>query len=60
MEHKYEKEIICPYCDYQHRDSWEYRDGDDAVCNKCNKEFYVERHIECTYSTKQIEPPKTK
>ena len=57
IDHDYTKEIICPYCGYEHGDSWEKSndvfDGDlpDMECDDCNKTFSVYRNGEITYST---------
>lgn len=55
MNHYYEKNIKCPYCDFEDKDSWEF-EQDEAVheCGSCEKEFNVVRNIEVTYSTSRI------
>lgn len=55
IEHEYTQEIICPWCGYEHGDSWEHlRDSDDNFqCNDCDKYFSYERDIEVTYSTQR-------
>lgn len=36
-----EDEIICPYCNYEFHDSWEYGDRDDVIiCDNCEKSFH--------------------
>ena len=55
MEHKYEKNIKCPYCDWEDQDSWEFNEDSGVVnCGGCEKEFNVTRDIEVTYSTSRI------
>jgi transcription elongation factor Elf1 len=56
MEHKYEKNIICPYCDHEDENSWEFQE-DSAIhaCGNCEKEFNVTREIEVTYTTSRID-----
>jgi len=55
MEHRYEKNIKCPYCDYEWKDSWEFtEDGGTHTCDSCEKEFNVERELEVTYNTSRI------
>ena len=49
-------EIICPYCKYEHTDSWECGlryDGDhrESECDGCGKKFYVSLSIDTTYNT---------
>lgn len=56
MEHKYENQIKCPYCDWEDSDSWEFGEDDGtATCGSCEKEFNVTREVEVTYSTSRIE-----
>ena len=55
MEHKYESNIKCPYCDWEDNDSWEFtEDSGTHTCGSCEKEFNVTRDIEVTYSTSRI------
>lgn len=55
MEHNYESQIKCPYCDWEDRDSWELDENEAIVtCGGCEKEFNVTREIEVTYSTSRI------
>ena len=49
-------EIICPYCQYEHTDSWESgldNDGDtmEYECAECDKKFYVQFVVETSYNT---------
>ena len=55
MEHMLEDNIVCPYCGWENKDSWEF-DEDDAVvtCGECEKEFNVSKDISVTYSTSRI------
>lgn len=56
MEHKYEENIKCPYCDYEWKDSWEFTEDDGThTCGSCDREFNVTREIEITYSTSRID-----
>ena len=50
---KYTKNIICPYCGYEDKESWEYEDEGSWECENCENEFVVVRHIDITYSTYQ-------
>lgn len=55
MEHTYENQIKCPYCDWEDRDSWEFtEDEGEQTCGKCEKEFNVTRNVDITYSTSRI------
>jgi hypothetical protein len=53
---------ICPHCGYEARDAWEICFGGDAEgdteipCGKCEKDFYVARHVTVTYSTEKVAP----
>lgn len=56
MEHRNERNIICPYCGWEDEDSWEFDSDEEVVtCRGCEKEFNVTREIEVTYSTSRIE-----
>lgn len=49
-------EIVCPYCGYEHEDSWEYTEDYDKIpCEDCGKEFKYSREVEVTYSSSRIE-----
>lgn len=55
MEHKYESNIKCPYCNYEDEDSWEFdQDEGTYTCRSCEEEFNVVKEIEVTYSTSMI------
>lgn len=49
--------VICPYCGYEHRDSWEIdfgagMEGDTEMeCNRCDETFIASRCVTVTYST---------
>lgn len=52
LETSYTNEMICPYCGYENRDSFEYDDEEgDRECERCEREFEYSRAIEITYST---------
>lgn len=57
LKYKYNSEIICPYCDHEHRDSYNFyegmSDGDlsNFFCHSCFKEFSCEVHYTRSYST---------
>lgn len=49
---EFNKEIVCPYCGYEHGDSWEFKENNgEMVCDGCEKKFNWKRDIEVTYST---------
>ena len=38
MEHKYESNIKCPYCDWEDQDSWEFgEDSGTHTCGSCGR-----------------------
>lgn len=50
IDNMFTEEIVCPYCGYEFKDSWECEDSDDEMyCEYCEKEFTYERHVEVTY-----------
>lgn len=53
-EETYNREgVICPYCGYLDRDSWELGDGGEGCgeteCGQCEKEFTWSRSFSVTY-----------
>jgi transposase-like protein len=46
--------IVCPWCGYEHRDSWEMSDG-DYECHGCEKPISV-----TSYSSREITTSKGK
>jgi hypothetical protein len=51
---EYTDEVICPHCGYEHRDSWEFQDGEHD-CPDCEKSFTLSRNVSVTYDTKKLE-----
>jgi Zn ribbon nucleic-acid-binding protein len=47
-------EAVCPHCNYEHQDSWEFSDSQDVDCYACGKPFHCERQITITYTTKPL------
>ena len=54
-DYEYTSEIVCPYCEYEHSDSWEVQDSQDFKCEECGKEFYVEIEHSTTYTSSKKE-----
>src|SRR5438045_320802 len=54
MKHEYTNEVVCPYCDHLHRDSWEFSDSDEHTCEGCEKTFLLEKNYSITYTTKRV------
>jgi len=56
MEHDFEQNIKCPYCDYEDTDSWEFgTDSGKNTCGSCGEEFNVQVNVEVTYTTTRID-----
>jgi len=57
IDHKYTNEIVCPWCGYTYRDSWEFNldDGESEVkdCGACEKTFEATRLITINYCTER-------
>ena len=50
-----EDEIVCPFCGGVQSDSYEYGEGEDigkVECGYCGREFFAERLISITYSSR--------
>ncbi len=48
-------EITCPYCGFEHGDSWEEReDSGVMICHNCNKKFIWYRECTVTYNSEII------
>ena len=48
-------ELVCPWCGYVNRDSWELPDEDDAYeCPSCGKTFEYMRQTTVTYSSRRL------
>ena len=59
-KHHGTQNIVCPYCDYEIDDVWdyitnEYSDNVDAQCPECDREFQATIHREITFSTSRME-----
>jgi DNA-directed RNA polymerase subunit RPC12/RpoP len=51
-ECRFTKEIVCPYCGFVFKDSWDFdEDSGDIECSGCGKEFSFERNTRVTYCT---------
>lgn len=49
----YTQEVVCPWCGYEHSDSWEMTMG-KRECNDCGREFEAKQDCTVTYSTSRI------
>jgi DNA-directed RNA polymerase subunit RPC12/RpoP len=57
---EYTSDPICPYCGMAYYSAWEVDfdvclDGDfNVTCGNCDKDFHVERYVDVTYTTSEI------
>ncbi len=55
MEHNYEENIKCPYCDWEENNSWTFEGEEDIyTCDNCEKEFNVTKSVSVSYSTSRL------
>lgn len=60
IEHEYTKNIVCPFCGYADKDSWEFNhDYGEKRCPVCDRDFIVSRNVSVDYSTIKIPKLKT-
>jgi hypothetical protein len=52
-DHTLTHEAVCPWCGYEHVDSWEFRDNDTANCHECENGFKLERIVTVQYTTER-------
>ena len=54
-EQWHKDEITCPWCGYSDPDSWEFEgEYDDGYeCLHCGKQFFVEKRVDITYTSKR-------
>ena len=53
IEHSSTNEVVCPWCGYEYRDSWELGDSGTEICPECWGEFRYNRTVTVDYSTKR-------
>lgn len=51
---KYTNEVICPFCGYEHSESWDISEGVQE-CDKCAKKFYMTKDMTVEYSSTIID-----
>ena len=55
MSENYKKEITCPYCKYEHSDSWDMRcDEGTEECYHCGESFTWSKDVEVTYCSQKM------
>ena len=63
IDHDNTNNLVCPYCGYEDRDSWEVCPNDEDLdvceCGSCGKEFRAWRNISITYSTEKLDDEST-
>lgn len=57
-ESGYEKNIVCPYCGYADRDSFERSDEDTVECQRCGGTIHYQRIVTIKYLTEPVKPPE--
>lgn len=56
-ETRHTRYIICPFCEYENKDSWEVDFGPgiegntEVYCDSCGKPFMVSRTVDVTYTS---------
>ena len=55
---RYTREIVCPYCGWIDRDSWEADDDGEMDCGECEKTFHFERRVTVKYISYKMEDLK--
>jgi transposase-like protein len=49
-----EDEIVCPFCDHKHSESWTWHEGEgsgfEMECEECDKKFWVELEYSVSYT----------
>jgi hypothetical protein len=62
FDHEYTGNIVCPYCGYEDRDSWEVCPNEEDIgiieCGRCEEEFYATRNVSVSYCTEKINGEK--
>jgi hypothetical protein len=56
INHDYTRDIVCPYCGHEHRDSWEISKNEDGAggdmeCQECDKTFSWHCTVSVDYCT---------
>lgn len=57
MSNKYTQKMVCPYCEYEFKDSRKYDncDGEIINCIKCEEPFNLTVDIKVIYNTHRID-----
>lgn len=58
-EKEYESDLVCPYCGYADRNSWELsNDEDEHICGQCSAVMSFERVVTVEYSSYPVRLPE--
>ena len=62
LEFKYNDKPVCPYCRYEHEDSWDWASPEDEGvaridCSRCEAPIHCTTHVRYTFSTEIDESP---
>lgn len=58
VDKNFESNLICPYCGYEDKDSWELSDNDEEhCCGRCGAVLSYERVVTVEYSSSPVKPP---
>ena len=58
LDCSFEPEIVCPFCGYRDRDSWESdvdEGGCEVECGNCGRSFYASAYVETSYCSTPID-----
>ena len=55
---KNERNIVCPYCNYEENDSGELRNDDEYECGRCRAVISYQRIITVEYNSSPKTPPE--
>ena len=58
IKNKDTNEIVCPYCGYEHAESWS-KDLDVFYCSNCGKPFSVNRTVCVSYTSEAFDVKDT-
>ena len=66
MKYKFEHHPICPHCDHEVKDHWEYsglledQDGYEIECPSCEEKYLVDSVITYAFSSRKVPCSKEK
>lgn len=51
----YKQEVVCPWCEYHHTESWDIPAGEDYSCHECGRLFEIDRMVTTEYRTRKVD-----